>query len=71
MAGAYNSNSHTRRPLLSYLQAGKSFQLAQIFLGAASQKSSSLLILFKGGETFAVFDPTDIVAKKPQPLLRT
>ncbi len=35
LAGAYNSNSHTRRPLLSYFcmrkQAGKSLQLAKIF----------------------------------------
>jgi hypothetical protein len=33
-----------------------------------SQKSSALLILFEGGETLAIYDPTDIVAKKPQPL---
>jgi hypothetical protein len=30
-----------------------------------SQKSSALLILFEGGETLAIYDPTDIVAKKP------
>jgi hypothetical protein len=40
-------------------------------LRSPSQKSSALSILFEGGETLAVFDPTDIVAKKPQPLLRT
>jgi hypothetical protein len=31
-----------------------------------SQKSSALWILFEGGETLAIYDPTDIVAKKPQ-----
>jgi hypothetical protein len=33
------------------------------------RERSALSILFEGGETLAVFDPTDIVAKKPQPLL--
>jgi hypothetical protein len=28
-----------------------------------SQKSSALSILFEGGETLAIYDPTDIVAK--------
>jgi hypothetical protein len=43
--------------------------MAQIFEGGMSQKSTALSILFEVGEILAVFDPTDIVAKKPQPLL--
>jgi hypothetical protein len=42
---------------------------ARIFLGNLSQKSSALSILFEGGETLAIYDPIDIDAKKPQPLL--
>jgi hypothetical protein len=34
-----------------------------------SQKSSALSILFEGGETLAICDSTNIVAKNPQPLL--
>jgi hypothetical protein len=34
-----------------------------------SQQSSALSILFEGGETLAICDSTNIVAKKPQPLL--
>ncbi len=33
-----------------------------------SYKSSALSILFEGGEHPCSFDPTDIAAKKPQPL---
>jgi hypothetical protein len=40
----------------------------RIFQGNLSRKSSALSILFEGGETLAIYDLTDIVAKKPQPL---
>jgi hypothetical protein len=47
---------------------GKHYNWSESFKEGSSQKSSALSILFEGGETLAVFDPTDIVAKKPQPL---
>jgi hypothetical protein len=72
LAGAYNSNSHAHRLLLSYFcvrkQAEKPMQWRKS-LKKICHKSSELSILFEGGETLAFFDPTDIVAKKPQPLL--
>jgi hypothetical protein len=37
--------------------------------GKMYQKSSALSILFVGGETLTICDSTNIVAKKPQPLL--
>jgi hypothetical protein len=33
-----------------------------------SQKSSTLSILFEGGETLAIYDPTDTFTIKPQHL---
>ncbi len=71
LTGAYNSNSHTRRPLLSYFcmrkQAGKSLQL-QSFNEVRLWKALHYQSSFQWGETLALFDPTDIVAKKLQPL---
>jgi hypothetical protein len=54
-AGAYNSYSQTRRPLLSYFSIRKNKQGNHHNGWGSSQKSSALSILFEGGETLAVF----------------
>jgi hypothetical protein len=72
LAGAYNSDSHTHRLLLSYFcmrkQAGKSIQRRESFKEICLRKAQHYRSSLKEEKTLATYDPTDIVAKKPQPL---